>query len=51
MLEKLLTLSKDEFDTLLRTNPEKLVEDKPPLQREAYRYSMVRCRVVTKWLR
>ncbi|KAF8610419.1 Pet127-domain-containing protein [Ceratobasidium sp. AG-I] len=50
MLEKLLTLSKDEFDTLLRTNPEKLAEDNSPLRREAYRYSMSKSMVLRSQL-
>lgn len=41
MLEKLLTLPKARFDTLLRHAPEELIENTGPLQREAYRYSMV----------
>lgn len=39
MLEKLLTLSKDEFDTLLRSNPIVLDGKAVLPEREAYRYS------------
>jgi hypothetical protein len=42
MLEKLLTLPKDDFATLLRVNPAKLAGETVLPEREAYRYSMVR---------
>ncbi|KAG8689648.1 hypothetical protein FRC11_001457 [Ceratobasidium sp. 423] len=42
MLEKFLTLPKDDFDALLRHSPEELAESASIPKREAYRYSMDR---------
>ncbi|CAE6353018.1 unnamed protein product [Rhizoctonia solani] len=50
MLEKLLTLPKEDFDTLLRHSPEELVESAIIPKREAYRYSMSKSMVLRSQL-
>ncbi|CAE6509457.1 unnamed protein product [Rhizoctonia solani] len=50
MLEKFLTLPKDEFDTLLRHSPEELAESAGVPKREAYRYSMSKSMVLRSQL-
>ncbi|KAH7340559.1 mitochondrial protein Pet127-domain-containing protein, partial [Rhizoctonia solani] len=50
MLEKFLTLPKDEFDALLRHSPEELAESAGIPKREAYRYSMSKSMVLRSQL-
>ncbi|CAE6520047.1 unnamed protein product [Rhizoctonia solani] len=50
MLEKFLTLPKDDFDALLRHSPEELAESASIPKREAYRYSMTKSMVLRSQL-
>ncbi|CAE6410294.1 unnamed protein product, partial [Rhizoctonia solani] len=50
MLEKLLTLPKEDFDALLRHSPEELAESANIPKREAYRYSMSKSMVLRSQL-
>ncbi|KAG8715955.1 hypothetical protein FRC08_009993 [Ceratobasidium sp. 394] len=50
MLEKLLTLSKEDFETLLRSNPAVLDGKAVLPEREAYRYSMSKSMVLRSQL-
>ncbi|CAE6427177.1 unnamed protein product [Rhizoctonia solani] len=50
MLEKLLTLPKEDFDALLRHSPKELAESASIPKREAYRYSMSKSMVLRSQL-